>query len=69
MKWFYNLKRAIRIVIAVAAWLPLVVFAGVISGSIGENGENMQVTASRRRLAVTCPRCGVYGVCRDCPQA
>lgn len=42
MKWFYNLKRAIRIVIAVAAWLPLVVFAGVISGSIGENGENMQ---------------------------
>ena len=28
--------------IAVAAWLPLVVFAGVISGSIGENGENMQ---------------------------
>ena len=42
MKWFYNLKRAIRIVIAVAAWLPLVVFAGIISGSIGENGENMQ---------------------------
>ena len=42
MKWFYNLKRAIRIVIAVAAWLPLVVFAGVISGSIGESGENMQ---------------------------
>nr|DAO90659.1 MAG TPA: HIRAN domain [Caudoviricetes sp.] len=42
MRWFYNLKRAIRIVIAVAAWLPLVVFAGVISGSIGENGENMQ---------------------------
>lgn len=42
MKWFYNLKRAIRITIAVAAWLPLVIFAGVISGSIGENGENMQ---------------------------
>ena len=43
MKWFYNLKRSIRIIIAVAAWLPLVIFAGVISGSIGENGENMQV--------------------------
>lgn len=42
MKWFYNLKRSIRIIIAVAAWLPLVIFAGVISGSIGENGENMQ---------------------------
>lgn len=42
MKWFYNLKRSIRIIIAVVAWLPLVIFAGVISGSIGENGENMQ---------------------------
>ncbi|MCM1221520.1 MAG: hypothetical protein NC548_44285 [Lachnospiraceae bacterium] len=42
MKWFYNLKRVVRNIIAVVAWLPLVIFAAVISGSIGENGENMQ---------------------------
>lgn len=49
MKWFYNLKRSIRIIIAVAAWLPLVIFAGVISGSIGENGENMQAWQAAAR--------------------
>lgn len=42
MKWFYNLKRSVRIIIAVASWLPLVIFACAIAGSIGENGENMQ---------------------------
>lgn len=42
MKWFYSLKRAVRIVIAIVSWLPLVVFAVVISGAIGESGENMQ---------------------------
>jgi hypothetical protein len=42
MKWFYSLKKAARVIIAVCAWLPLCIFAGVISGSIGNNGENMQ---------------------------
>lgn len=42
MKWFYNLKRVVRVIIAVVSWLPLFIFAGVIGGSVGENGENMQ---------------------------
>lgn len=42
MKWFYNLKRVVRVIIAVISWLPLFIFAGVIGGSVGENGENMQ---------------------------
>jgi len=42
MKWFYNLKRSARIIIAVVSWLPLIVFSLIIGGSIGENGENMQ---------------------------
>lgn len=42
MKWFYGLKRVVRIVIAVCSWLPLFVFAGVIGDGVGENGENMQ---------------------------
>lgn len=42
MKWFYNLKRVARVVIAVCSWLPLFIFTGIIGDSIGENGENMQ---------------------------
>lgn len=42
MKWFYNLKRVVRVIIAVVSWLPLFIFAGVVGGSVGENGENMQ---------------------------
>lgn len=42
MMWFYKLKRAVRVIIAVIAWLPLLVFAGVISGSVGDSGENME---------------------------
>lgn len=42
MRWFYELKRSVRTVIAIVAWLPLVIFAAAISPSIGENGENMQ---------------------------
>lgn len=42
MKWFYSLKKPLRIVIAVCAWLPLVVFAAAISGTIGADGESMQ---------------------------
>ena len=42
MKWFYNLKRVARVIIAVVSWLPLFIFAGVVGGSVGENGENMQ---------------------------
>lgn len=42
MKWFYSLKKSLRIVIAVCAWLPLVIFAVAISGAIGADGESMQ---------------------------
>lgn len=42
MKWFYNLKRTARVIIAVVSWLPIVVFASLMSGTIGDNGENMQ---------------------------
>ena len=42
MKWFYSLKKSLRIVIAVCAWLPLVIFAAAISGAIGADGEGMQ---------------------------
>ena len=37
MKWFYNLKRVIRVIIAVVSWLPLFIFAGVIGGTAGDN--------------------------------
>lgn len=42
MKWFYNLKRVARVVIAVCSWLPLFIFTGIIGDGVGENGENMQ---------------------------
>lgn len=42
MKWFYNLKRVTRVVIAVCSWLPLFIFTGIIGDGVGENGENMQ---------------------------
>lgn len=42
MKWFYNLKMGVRVGIAVAAWLPVLIFTGAIGGSVGENAENLQ---------------------------
>ena len=39
MKWFYNLKRVIRVIIAVVSWLPLFVFAGIIGGTTGDNAN------------------------------
>lgn len=42
MKWFSNLKNGVRIGIAIAAWLPVLIFAGAIGGSVGENAENLQ---------------------------
>lgn len=42
MKWFYSLKKPLRIVIAVCSWLPLVIFAAAISGTIGTDSESMQ---------------------------
>lgn len=42
MKWFCKLKNGVRIGIAVAAWLPSLIFTGAIGGSIGENAENLQ---------------------------
>jgi hypothetical protein len=42
MKWFYNLKRTVRVIIAVVAWLPVFIFCGIIGGDIGENAENLQ---------------------------
>ena len=43
MKWFISLKKAYRIIIAVCAWLPLVIFLAAISGSIGADGEGVQL--------------------------
>lgn len=42
MKWFYKLKNGVRVIIAAASWLPLIVFAGVIGGTVGDSGENLQ---------------------------
>lgn len=42
MKWFFSLKKSLRVIIAVCAWLPLIIFAAAISGTIGAEGENMQ---------------------------
>lgn len=42
MKWFSNLKNGVRVGIAVAAWLPVLIFTGAIGGSVGENAENLQ---------------------------
>lgn len=42
MKWFYNLKNSVRVIIAVVAWLPVFIFCGIIGGDIGENAENLQ---------------------------
>lgn len=36
MKWFYKLKSSYRILIAIAAWLPLVILAGVAGGTAAE---------------------------------
>ena len=37
MMWFYKLKRSVRVIIAVVAWLPVFIFCGIIGGDIGEN--------------------------------
>lgn len=42
MMWFYKLKRSVRVIIAVIAWLPVFIFCGIIGGDIGENAENLQ---------------------------
>ena len=42
MMWFYKLKRSVRVIIAVVAWLPVFIFCGIIGGDIGENAENLQ---------------------------
>lgn len=42
MVWFYKLKRSVRVIIAVVAWLPVFIFCGIIGGDIGENAENLQ---------------------------
>ncbi len=42
MMWFYKLKRTVRVIIAVGAWLPVFIFCGIIGGDIGENAENLQ---------------------------
>ena len=42
MNWFYNLKKPIRITIAILTWVPVLVFSYLIGDSTGENGENMQ---------------------------
>ncbi len=42
MMWFYKLKRSVRVIIAVVAWLPVLIFCGIIGGDIGDNAENLQ---------------------------
>lgn len=41
MKWFYQLKRNIRIIITVAVWVLFFVVTSIIGSSLGDNTDNM----------------------------
>lgn len=41
MKWFYGLKRKLRVLITVVSWLPLFISASVIGAVLGHNTDNM----------------------------
>ena len=51
MKWFYNLKRSLRVLIACASWLPFVAVALIF-------GESMQ--GAQTALAIVCLAVGVF---------
>ena len=42
MMWFYKLKRSVRVIIAVVAWLPVIVFSGIIGGDVGDDLQAWQ---------------------------
>lgn len=48
MKWFYDLKKGVRVAIAVVAWLPLLIFAGII----GATGKGEDIAAWEGVVAV-----------------
>ena len=52
MMWFYKLKRAVRVIIAVAAWLPALVFCGIMGGNGSENVQTWQAVVTLLLLAV-----------------
>ncbi|MCM1234504.1 MAG: hypothetical protein NC489_30760 [Ruminococcus flavefaciens] len=41
MKWFYNLRRLYRNIIAGALWGALLLVAGIAGGIYGDNAENI----------------------------
>ena len=41
MKWFYNLRRLYRNIIAGALWGVLLLVAGIAGGIYGDNVDNM----------------------------
>ena len=41
MKWFYQLKRNIRIIITIAVWVLFFVVTSIIGSSLGDNTDNM----------------------------
>lgn len=41
MKWFYNLRRLYRNIIAGALWGALLLVAGIAGGIYGDNVDNM----------------------------
>ena len=51
MKWFYNLKRSLRVLIACASWLPFVAVALIF-------GESMQ--GAQTALAIVFLAVGVF---------
>lgn len=52
MMWFYKLKRAVRVIIAVVAWLPVIVFSGIIGGDMGDDLQAWQAIVFLLLLAV-----------------
>ena len=46
MKWFYNLRRLYRNIIAGALWGALLLVAGIAGGIYGDNVDNMRPAVS-----------------------
>ncbi|MCM1220643.1 MAG: hypothetical protein NC548_39760 [Lachnospiraceae bacterium] len=52
MMWFYKLKRSVRVIIAVVAWLPVIIFSGIIGGDVGDDLQAWQAVVFLLLLAV-----------------
>lgn len=52
MMWFYKLKRSVRVIIAVVAWLPVIIFSGIIGGDVGDDLQTWQAIVFLLLLAV-----------------